>query len=94
MSETQALEGKTIVLGVTGSIAAFKAVEVLRGLTRAGADVVTLMTQSAPAVCCSTCAPSARMNCESGAPAAMRRLRTVQGMLAPAPLLAGVQRPG
>jgi phosphopantothenoylcysteine decarboxylase / phosphopantothenate---cysteine ligase len=47
MSESQALEGKTIVLGVTGSIAAFKAVEILRGLTRAGADVVPMMTRSA-----------------------------------------------
>ena len=45
MSEARALEGKTIVLGVTGSIAAFKAVEVLRALTKAGADVVTIMTR-------------------------------------------------
>jgi phosphopantothenoylcysteine decarboxylase/phosphopantothenate--cysteine ligase len=47
MSEMQALVGKTIVLGVTGSIAAFKAVEVLRRLTKAGADVVTIMTRTA-----------------------------------------------
>jgi phosphopantothenoylcysteine decarboxylase / phosphopantothenate---cysteine ligase len=47
MSEAQQLEGKTIVLGVSGSIAAFKAVEVLRGLTRAGANVVTMMTRAA-----------------------------------------------
>jgi phosphopantothenoylcysteine decarboxylase/phosphopantothenate--cysteine ligase len=47
MSESQALEGKTIVLGVTGSIAAFKAVEILRGLTKAGADVVTMLTRRA-----------------------------------------------
>jgi phosphopantothenoylcysteine decarboxylase/phosphopantothenate--cysteine ligase len=47
MSEVQALEGKTIVLGVTGSIAAFKAVEVLRRLTKAGAEVVTIMTHAA-----------------------------------------------
>jgi phosphopantothenoylcysteine decarboxylase/phosphopantothenate--cysteine ligase len=47
MSEAQALEGKTIVLGVTGSIAAFKAVEVLRRLTKAGANVVTIMTRAA-----------------------------------------------
>ena len=47
MIEAQALEGKTIVLGVTGSIAAFKAVEVLRHLTKAGANVVTMMTRAA-----------------------------------------------
>jgi phosphopantothenoylcysteine decarboxylase/phosphopantothenate--cysteine ligase len=47
MSEAQALEGKTIVLGVTGSIAAFKAVEVLRRLSKAGANVVTMMTHAA-----------------------------------------------
>ena len=47
MNEGRALEGKTIVLGVTGSIAAFKAVEVLRRLTTAGADVVTIMTHAA-----------------------------------------------
>ena len=42
MSEALALEGKTIVLGVSGSIAAFKAVEVLRRLTKSGANVVTI----------------------------------------------------
>ena len=47
MSEALMLEGKTIVLGVTGSIAAFKAVEVLRRLTKAGANVVTIMTRAA-----------------------------------------------
>jgi phosphopantothenoylcysteine decarboxylase/phosphopantothenate--cysteine ligase len=47
MLEGQALEGRTIVLGVTGSIAAFKAVEVLRYLTKAGANVVTIMTRAA-----------------------------------------------
>jgi phosphopantothenoylcysteine decarboxylase / phosphopantothenate---cysteine ligase len=47
MNEARALEGKTIVLAVTGSIAAFKAVEVLRRLTTAGADVVTIMTRTA-----------------------------------------------
>lgn len=47
MNEVGALEGKTIVLGVSGSIAAFKAVEVLRHLTKAGADVVTIMTRAA-----------------------------------------------
>jgi phosphopantothenoylcysteine decarboxylase / phosphopantothenate---cysteine ligase len=47
MSDAQALEGKTIVLGVSGSIAAFKAVEVLRRLTTSGANVVTIMTHAA-----------------------------------------------
>lgn len=47
MSETLPLRGKTVVLGVTGSIAAFKAVEILRRLTKAGADVVTIMTRAA-----------------------------------------------
>jgi phosphopantothenoylcysteine decarboxylase/phosphopantothenate--cysteine ligase len=47
MTEAHTLEGKTIVLGVTGSIAAFKAVEVLRHLTKAGANVVTMMTRAA-----------------------------------------------
>lgn len=41
------LEGKTIVLGVTGGIAAYKAVELLRLLTRAGATVHVIMTGSA-----------------------------------------------
>jgi phosphopantothenoylcysteine decarboxylase/phosphopantothenate--cysteine ligase len=47
MSEALPLAGKTIVLGVTGSIAAFKAVDILRRLTKAGADVVTIMTRAA-----------------------------------------------
>ena len=41
------LKGKEIVLGVTGGIAAYKAVELLRLLTRAGADVHVIMTRSA-----------------------------------------------
>ncbi|MFQ5881269.1 MAG: bifunctional phosphopantothenoylcysteine decarboxylase/phosphopantothenate--cysteine ligase CoaBC [Candidatus Methylomirabilales bacterium] len=40
-------EGKEIFLGVTGSIAAYKAVEILRELTRRGAAVTVVMTQSA-----------------------------------------------
>lgn len=38
---------KQIVLGVTGGIAAYKAVELLRLLTKAGADVHVIMTASA-----------------------------------------------
>ena len=41
------LTGKRIVLGVTGSIAAYKAVSLLRALVREGAIVQVVMTQSA-----------------------------------------------
>ncbi|HEX3264529.1 MAG TPA: bifunctional phosphopantothenoylcysteine decarboxylase/phosphopantothenate synthase [Candidatus Limnocylindrales bacterium] len=41
------LEGRLIALGVTGSIAAYKAVELLRLLTAEGADVVALLSPSA-----------------------------------------------
>jgi phosphopantothenoylcysteine decarboxylase/phosphopantothenate--cysteine ligase len=38
------LSGKEILLGVSGGIACYKAVEVLRGLKRAGAEVTVVMT--------------------------------------------------
>ncbi len=41
------LDGATVVLGVTGGIAAYKAVEVCRRLVDAGAHVVPVMTQQA-----------------------------------------------
>lgn len=41
------LKGKQIVLGVSGGIAAYKAVELLRLLTKAGADVHVIMTRAA-----------------------------------------------
>ena len=41
------LENKTIVLGVTGSIAAYKTANLARMCKKAGADVVVLMTQNA-----------------------------------------------
>lgn len=41
------LENRRILLGVTGSIAAYKAVEVARGLIRQGADVRVIMTREA-----------------------------------------------
>ncbi|WP_297444208.1 bifunctional phosphopantothenoylcysteine decarboxylase/phosphopantothenate--cysteine ligase CoaBC [Desulfurobacterium sp.] len=41
------LEGKKILLGITGSIAAYKAVEILRELQRRGADVYTAVTPNA-----------------------------------------------
>ena len=44
---TGPLAGRTIVLGVTGSIAAYKAVEVASRLVQAGAAVRTVMTRAA-----------------------------------------------
>ena len=41
------LKDKRVVLGVTGGIAAYKAVELLRLLNKAGADVHVIMTRSA-----------------------------------------------
>ncbi|HEY6008738.1 MAG TPA: bifunctional phosphopantothenoylcysteine decarboxylase/phosphopantothenate--cysteine ligase CoaBC [Geobacteraceae bacterium] len=41
------LKGKEIILGVTGGIAAYKAVELLRLLTKAGANVHVIMTRAA-----------------------------------------------
>ena len=41
------LIGRELVLGVTGSIAAYKAVYLLRELTRAGASVTVVMTRHA-----------------------------------------------
>jgi len=44
---TLSLQGKRILLGVTGSIAAYKAVELLRELTKRGAEVQVAMTEAA-----------------------------------------------
>jgi phosphopantothenoylcysteine decarboxylase/phosphopantothenate--cysteine ligase len=44
---TGRLEGRLIALGVTGSIAAYKAVELLRLLRAEGADVVAMLTPAA-----------------------------------------------
>lgn len=41
------LQGKCVVLGVTGGIAAYKAAELLRLLVKAGAEVHVIMTRSA-----------------------------------------------
>jgi phosphopantothenoylcysteine decarboxylase/phosphopantothenate--cysteine ligase len=41
------LKGKKIVLCITGSIAAYKAVYLLRGLVKSGAEVQVLMTEAA-----------------------------------------------
>ena len=45
-----ALAGSRVVLGVSGGIAAYKAVEVCRRLVDAGAHVVPVMTDGAPAL--------------------------------------------
>ncbi|MEM9930419.1 MAG: phosphopantothenoylcysteine decarboxylase, partial [Bacteroidota bacterium] len=42
-----ALQGKKIILGVSGSIAAYKAALLVRGLIKSGAEVRVLMTQAA-----------------------------------------------
>jgi len=44
---TNLLSGKKILLGVTGSIAAYKSLELLRLFTKAGAEVKVVMTPSA-----------------------------------------------
>ena len=44
---TGRLEGRLVGLGVCGSIAAYKAVELLRLLRAEGADVVVMLTPSA-----------------------------------------------
>lgn len=41
------LEGKKVIVGVTGCIAAYKAAEILRGLQKKGAQVRVVMTKSA-----------------------------------------------
>ena len=45
--DTSILRGRTIILGVTGSIAAYKAAEITSRLTEAGANVVPVMTAEA-----------------------------------------------
>lgn len=44
---SDALKGKFVVLGVTGSIAAYKSIELARHLTQAGATVQVVMSRSA-----------------------------------------------
>ncbi|MDH3454634.1 MAG: bifunctional phosphopantothenoylcysteine decarboxylase/phosphopantothenate--cysteine ligase CoaBC [Desulfuromonadales bacterium] len=43
----QTMQGKCVILGVTGGIAAYKAAELLRLLVKAGAEVHVVMTRSA-----------------------------------------------
>lgn len=47
MTETQPLAGKQIVVGVTGSIAAYKAADLVRRLRDAGAELRVVMTPGA-----------------------------------------------
>ncbi|MDE3193796.1 MAG: bifunctional phosphopantothenoylcysteine decarboxylase/phosphopantothenate--cysteine ligase CoaBC [Chloroflexota bacterium] len=47
MTDLGILKGKLVVLGVSGSIAAYKAVELARRLTQSGAAVQVIMTRSA-----------------------------------------------
>ena len=47
MTEQTSLAGKKIVLGVSGSIAAYKAADLVRLCTKAGAEVKVVMTQAA-----------------------------------------------
>src|SRR5713226_3528739 len=46
-SNSEGFSGKRVALGVTGGIAAYKAIEVLRGLQRAGCEVRVAMTRHA-----------------------------------------------
>ncbi|MCD6511477.1 MAG: bifunctional phosphopantothenoylcysteine decarboxylase/phosphopantothenate--cysteine ligase CoaBC, partial [Thaumarchaeota archaeon] len=46
-SEGRELEGKRIVLALTGSVAAYKAPDLARGLMRHGAEVVAVMSERA-----------------------------------------------
>src|SRR5712691_488228 len=43
----QEFSGRRVALGITGGIAAYKAIEVLRGLQRAGCEVRVTMTKHA-----------------------------------------------
>jgi phosphopantothenoylcysteine decarboxylase/phosphopantothenate--cysteine ligase len=44
---TSILQGRTILLGITGSIAAYKSADIISRLTEAGADVFPVMTAGA-----------------------------------------------
>ncbi len=47
MRKTNRIKGKAVILGVTGSIAAYKAVALARELVGAGAEVTAVMTANA-----------------------------------------------
>ncbi len=46
-SKSSRLEGKTIILGITGSIAAVETIRIARELARHGADVIPVMSEAA-----------------------------------------------
>ncbi len=46
------IDGKKVLIGVTGGIAAYKALDVIRRLTREGADCQVVMTSSATRLVC------------------------------------------
>ena len=48
------LKGKKILLGITGSIAAYKAIYLLRLLVKNGAEVKVILTPAAKRFCVST----------------------------------------
>ena len=50
MSEPLDLQGRHIVLGLSGGIACYKAAELARELVKAGATVQVVMTEAADAV--------------------------------------------
>lgn len=68
------LEGQNVILGVTGSIAAYKACEVLRRLKAEGADVRVVMTENA----CQLVGPTTFRSL-SGAPVAIAMFDGDQG---------------
>ena len=47
MADTNILDNKRIVLGVTGSIACYKSIDLASKLTQAGAEVDVILTRSA-----------------------------------------------
>lgn len=47
-SKEPMLSGKKILFGITGSIAAYKSIQILRDLTGAGAEVQVVLTSTAP----------------------------------------------
>jgi len=52
VEEAPALAGKKVLLGITGSIAAYKAAVILRELQKAGAEVRVVMTRAATKFVC------------------------------------------
>lgn len=69
------LEGKTVVFGITGGIAAYKAPLLVRGLKKIGLDVHAVLTEAAHR-CYSHGSPDAdRTPCPHGDVFPVRRIR-------------------